>query len=198
MKRNKSICFSIIAILLGISLNVWAAEINANNISELIKNEGEFVTVTGIVESTYIPKSGKVRFLNLGPDYRTAFTVVIFTGDLDKFTSKIGEPTEYYKNKKIAVKGRIKLYQGKPEIIANSPDQISILSTKTSVSDENPNELLCFLKSELQGGVDLWKGNEEKKCVQRKFVYCYVDNSVSYPPLICIDKRDGSFLSFTD
>ncbi len=117
----------IIVYMFGIGRVGWAEEIDARNLNEIRQHEGEFTTVVGLVESTHIAKSGKVRFLNLGKDYREAFTVVIFTGDLSKFTSTIGEPTDYYMNKKIKVKGRIKIYKGKPEIIASSPEQITII-----------------------------------------------------------------------
>ena len=161
--KKCSICIASLVFIFGIILNAQSSEIKANDLNELIKNDGEFVTVTGLVESTLIAKSGKVRFLNLGKNYRTAFTVVIFTGDLDKFTSKIGEPTQYYKNKKITVNGRIKIYKGKPEIIANSPDQITIVSENKSSSSKNSDDYTCFRKSELQGGFDLWKGDKDEK-----------------------------------
>ena len=135
--KKCSICIASLVFIFGIILNAQSSEIKANDLNELIKNDGEFVTVTGLVESTLIAKSGKVRFLNLGKNYRTAFTVVIFTGDRDKFTSKIGEPTQYSKNKKITVNGRIKIYKGKPEIIANSPDQITIVSENKSSSKKH-------------------------------------------------------------
>jgi len=117
----------IFLLLIQLSALVWGAEIKATDVEAIKKSEGEFVSIIGDVYSTYKAPSGKVRFLNLGPDYRTAFTVVIFTSDLNKFISTVGEPTTYYKDKKVKVEGRIKLYKGKPEIIANSPDQIVII-----------------------------------------------------------------------
>jgi hypothetical protein len=113
--------------LLVTMTSAWGNELPAEDVQAIMLHEGEYASVIGTVVSTHIAKSGKVRFLNFGPDYRKAFTVVIFTSDLDKFMSKIGEPTKYYLNKKVKVDGRIKIYQEKPEIIANNPSQIEII-----------------------------------------------------------------------
>lgn len=126
-RRVLDILAIVILFLFYLTPPAWGTELSANDINVIKKHEGEFVTVTGNVYSTYKAPSGKVRFLNFGPDHRTAFTVVIFTSDLNKFTSVVGEPTEYYKDKKVKVEGRVKLYKGKPEIIANSPDQIAVI-----------------------------------------------------------------------
>jgi DNA/RNA endonuclease YhcR with UshA esterase domain len=56
---------------------------------------------------------------------RTAFTCVIFTGDLKNFET-VGEPTEYYLKKKVTVSGIVKIYEGRPEIILKNPSQIVI------------------------------------------------------------------------
>lgn len=60
------------------------------------------------------------------------------------------------------------------------------------------SDQVCFSKDKLQGGRHLWAGEATEKCIPRSAVYCYVDEKVNYPPLICIDKRDGSIVSFTD
>ncbi len=105
---------------------VSAQELSADNLDEIVKYEGEFVTIVGKVVSGHIAPSGKVRFLNFGADYKKAFTAVIFTGDLKNFEKMIGEPTSYYRNKNIKISGRISLYKGKPQIVLKSPEQISI------------------------------------------------------------------------
>ncbi len=124
MRINATGCLIVLFIFLT---PAWSAELPAEDIQLLMAHEGEYISVVGTVVTTHIGKSGKVRFLNFGPDYRKAFTVVIFTSDLNKFTSKIGEPTKYYANKKVKVDGRIKIYQKKPEIIVNDPSQIKII-----------------------------------------------------------------------
>lgn len=117
----------VIFFILQFSTIALGTDLNAKDVNTIKKFEGEFVSVTGLIYSTHTARSGKVRFLNFGPDYRTAFTVVIFTGDLNNFLSKVGDPTTYYNNMRVRVEGRVKMYRGKPEIIANSPDQITVI-----------------------------------------------------------------------
>ncbi|MCL5036456.1 MAG: hypothetical protein M1269_04975 [Chloroflexi bacterium] len=89
--------------------------------------EGQKVEVEGVIVDTHIAKSGKVRFLNFSQDWKNSFTVVIFTGDLDEFMKQVGEPTRYYLGKRVIVTGKIKVYQGRPEIIVKRPDKIKVL-----------------------------------------------------------------------
>jgi len=126
MKGTASIIVCCVIILAGIAPAV-ALDLPADDIQLIMMHEGEYASVIGTVVSTHIAKSGKVRFLNFGPDYRKAFTVVIFTSDLKKFMAKVGEPTQYYLRKKVKVSGQIKIYQNKPEIIAKDPSQIVVL-----------------------------------------------------------------------
>lgn len=81
-------------------------------------------TVQGKVINTY--KSPKCIFLNFGNDYRTDFTVVIFTNSLDSFYRKGIKPQDFYRGKTIRVSGRIRQYNG-PEIIVNDPSQIEVI-----------------------------------------------------------------------
>jgi len=89
---------------------------------EAHKYYGKIVTVEGRVVATY--NSGKACFLNFHKNWRRYFTAVIFASNFRKFSSA---PEEYYRNKKVRVKGLVKEYKGKPEIIVTSPTQIAIL-----------------------------------------------------------------------
>jgi len=82
-------------------------------------------SVRGRVIDTY--QSSKCTFLNFGNDYKTDFTIVIFKKSLGEFTKEGIDPVTYYKNKVVMATGRIKEYNG-PEIIANSPYQIEVIS----------------------------------------------------------------------
>jgi len=69
-------------------------------------------------------RSGKRNvFLNEKRDYKNGFTVWIPAGSISNFS---GDPVSTYGYKTIQVTGQIRMYQGHPEIIANSPDQISV------------------------------------------------------------------------
>lgn len=66
----------------------------------------------------------KVTFLNLGAAYpNSLLTIVIFSKDRNNFKKA---PEQLYADKNICVTGIIKEYQGKPEIIVSSPDEIKI------------------------------------------------------------------------
>ncbi|NIM05515.1 MAG: hypothetical protein GTN65_07840 [Armatimonadetes bacterium] len=82
---------------------------------------GEIKTVEGVVVATH--NSGKACFLNFHPDYRTHFTAVIFASDFHKFPAN---PEDHYLHKEVRVKGLVKEYRGKPEIILQTPNQIEI------------------------------------------------------------------------
>jgi micrococcal nuclease len=81
---------------------------------------------TKIVEGKIVASNntGKVCFLNFHRDWRRYFTAVIFASDFDKFPA---HPEGYYLNRQVRVKGLIKEYRGKPEIILKSPSQIELL-----------------------------------------------------------------------
>ena len=84
---------------------------------------GEMASVCGIVASTkyaFLSPSTST-FLNLNQPYpNQIFTVFIWGADRSKFTP----PPEGLKGSNICVRGIIKDYKGKPEIIATDPSQI--------------------------------------------------------------------------
>ncbi|MDP2741668.1 MAG: thermonuclease family protein [bacterium] len=84
---------------------------------------GKEVIVEGNIVSAY--KSGtNTVFLNFEKPYpNSCFTSVIFSSDQYKF---VQNPESYYSDKNVRIKGKIKEYQGKPEIILNDPLQIEI------------------------------------------------------------------------
>ncbi len=82
---------------------------------------GQSVTVEGIA-NVYTPATGKVTFVDLGGSGRSAaFSAVIFESDASKFST-----ISSYNGKKVDVSGTIQLYQGKPEIILKSADQLRL------------------------------------------------------------------------
>jgi len=83
---------------------------------------GQTVIVEGRVVDTH--NSGKVVFLNFDEDYRNTFTVVIFPEAWPLFSLP---PEEMYRGQLVRVSGQVKMYQGAPEIIVETPDAIRIL-----------------------------------------------------------------------
>ncbi len=83
---------------------------------------GQEVTVRGVIVHTY--DSGKVTFLNFDKDYHNTLTLVLFPSIYAEFPAK---PAQYFSNKEIEVIGRVKMYEGKPEIVIESSQQIKVL-----------------------------------------------------------------------
>ncbi|MHB8337937.1 MAG: hypothetical protein ACYDEE_11030 [Ignavibacteriaceae bacterium] len=87
-----------------------------------ISKKGENETVIGIDSQVYHSRGGKC-FLDIDGDYPdNTFTAVIFKSDVKKF-----KDIDKYEGKEIQVKGKIKEYNGKPEIILKSKSQIEII-----------------------------------------------------------------------
>lgn len=79
--------------------------------------------IEGKIASANRSKTNTV-FLNLEKSYpNQCFTSVIFSSDQYKF---VQNPEDYYLNKTVRIKGEIKEYERKPEIILKDPSQIEI------------------------------------------------------------------------
>lgn len=84
---------------------------------------GQEITVEGVVARTH--DTGKVTFLNFTNDWQGTFSIVIFASDYDKFPRP---PVELYRDQLIRASGRIKEYQGAPEMVIESPAEIAIIA----------------------------------------------------------------------
>lgn len=84
---------------------------------------GKNITVYGVASQVYHSRGGTC-FIDMNGDYPdNVFTAVIFKSDLKKF-----KDIDKYEGKIIDVKGKIKGYEGKPEIILKSEKQIKIIT----------------------------------------------------------------------
>ena len=95
---------------------------NCLSAKETWNHIGETACVEFTVESPYQSGKGNV-FLNEKKDYKNGFTVYIPSSSVSGFS---GNPVSLYGYKTIQVTGLLRMYQGHPEIIANSPDQINV------------------------------------------------------------------------
>ena len=87
---------------------------------EAAKHVGETATVTDRVDGFHQSGKGNI-FLNMGGKYANqAFTAFIPSASAGQFPQP-----QQYEGRTVAVSGKITLYRGKPEIIINSPSQIS-------------------------------------------------------------------------
>ena len=90
---------------------------------------GQEVTVEGKVMRSY--DSGKVTFLNFDKDYRNTLTIVMFPSIYDKFPEK---PAVYFDGHRIQVHGKVKMYEGAPEIVVTDSAQIEMLDDVASAA----------------------------------------------------------------
>ena len=88
--------------------------------TEVAGHIGEYASVKGTVVKIVTSKTN-TTFFDYCYDYRNCpFSAVIFSSAKSRF-SDLGQ----YQGQKITVKGQIKSYQGKAEIILNDPSQIT-------------------------------------------------------------------------
>lgn len=97
-----------------------AVSIGTIDYTEAGKHIGETASVQGKLLKVYTAKSG-VTFLDFCANYKTCpFTAVIFADDLKNFPD-----LESYEGQTVTLTGKISSYQGKAEIILDSPSQLS-------------------------------------------------------------------------
>lgn len=92
---------------------------------------GQNKIVQGLIVKTY--NSGKACFLDFKLDYQNGFVGVIFASAFPAFPPS---PQNYYMNKEVRISGQVTQYEGHPQIIINSPNQIEV--SKDSVSSVSP------------------------------------------------------------
>jgi len=88
---------------------------------QALKYVGTVATVTGKVFNVHRTK--QAVFINFGPDWRRAFTAVIFKDSLGGFKAA-GIDVKRYKGRSISVTGKIRLYGERAEIIISRPSQV--------------------------------------------------------------------------
>jgi len=88
--------------------------------ADAAKHVGETATITDRVDGIHQSGKGNI-FLKMGGKYpNQAFTAFIPSSSAGQFSQP-----QQYEERTVAVSGKITLYKGKPEIIVNSPSQIS-------------------------------------------------------------------------
>ena len=120
--------FALVTVLLVSQLlsSISYAQENSITASDAAKHIGEVQTVCGVVASSKFASRSKKQptFINLDQPFpNQIFTIVIWGSDRGKFPEP---PEDYYMGKKVCVKGMIKAYKGKPEVIVSDPSQITV------------------------------------------------------------------------
>lgn len=89
---------------------------------EAEKHEGNAVTIEGIIAATH--NSGKACFLNFDKNYKRTLTLVIFQ---KRFAAFPPNPERHYKGKTVQVTGVVTRHGGRPEIVLERPEQITVI-----------------------------------------------------------------------
>ncbi|HEX8044135.1 thermonuclease family protein [Candidatus Deferrimicrobium sp.] len=82
----------------------------------------EEIVVEGTIVRTHRAKS--VMYLNFHPNWKRYLTLVIFVKDLPLFP---GNPEMAYKGKKVRVRGEVKVYKDRLEMVVRSPEDITVV-----------------------------------------------------------------------
>ena len=86
------------------------------------RHQGEEIVVEGTIVRTHRAK--KVMYLNFHANWKRYLTLVIFVKDLPLFP---GDPETAYKGRKVRVRGEVKLYKDRPEMVVRSPGDITVV-----------------------------------------------------------------------
>lgn len=86
----------------------------------------EFVGRSITVEGTVLraKRSGRTVFLNFHGNWKRYLTVVLFTG---RVAGLPADPVSFYGGRKIRVRGEVRRYKDRPEIVVESADDIRIV-----------------------------------------------------------------------
>ena len=126
--------FIILGLILTLNLPALAfiefknPSVDAENLVQLVNFTSKHVKITGTICSSEISDNSKVIFLNFGKNFNTSLSAVIYDFDVHSFIKAgIDNPQAYFENKKVVLEGVIRIANGKPEIVINSPKQIKIV-----------------------------------------------------------------------
>jgi len=89
---------------------------------EAHRHEGEEIVVEGTIVRTH--RAEKVMYLNFHANWKRYLTLVILVKDLPLFPA---DPEKTYKGKKVRVRGEVKLYKDRPEMVVRDPGNIKIV-----------------------------------------------------------------------
>jgi endonuclease YncB( thermonuclease family) len=89
---------------------------------EAHRHQGEEIVVEGTIVRTH--RAEKVIYLNFHANWKRYLTLVIHVKDLPLFP---GNPETVYKGKKVRVRGEVKLYKDRLEMVVRDPSAITVV-----------------------------------------------------------------------
>ncbi len=138
MKRSLITILMIMAQLFLISNASNVNVLDAKNPIGIMANVSKYAVIKGIVSGVDVSERSKVIFLNFGNNYNTSFSAVIYENKLPAFImAGVNDPVDYYKNKTVKLEGFVRMINGKPEMVIESPSQIKIIDKNIKLSSLN-------------------------------------------------------------
>ena len=89
---------------------------------EALRHPGEEIVVEGTIVRTH--RSETMLYLNFHPNWKRYLTLVIHGKDLPFFPA---DPEKAYRGKKVRVRGEVKLYKDRPEMVVRNPSDITVV-----------------------------------------------------------------------
>jgi len=89
---------------------------------EAHRYQGEEIVVEGTIVRTH--RAEKVMYLNFHPNWKRYLTLVIHVKDLPHFPA---DPEKAYRGRKVRVRGEVKLYKDRPEMVVRDPANIIVV-----------------------------------------------------------------------
>lgn len=102
------------------------APYKTSDVAKLKKLDGETITVSGKVMSTYKPEKGTMVILNFGKDHDKCFKVVLEESKKTKLQKGLAGIAKEFEGKVVVVEGTISLYEGLPQMKLDDPHHIRI------------------------------------------------------------------------
>lgn len=113
-------------LLVFLTANGFAQDevVDATDLDAIRAKVGMDATVEGLVRDIGTTKDSSITFVNIGMPKKGGFVALVFQKDYAAFPDGF----DRYRNQKVRVKGRVKLYRSEtPQIILTSSDQIEIV-----------------------------------------------------------------------
>ncbi|MFI5162587.1 MAG: hypothetical protein ACHQHN_15015 [Sphingobacteriales bacterium] len=128
----KNLFIAALSILMFCSIASAQTKIAAKDAS---KHIGDTVTISDKIYSTKLIENTNMVLLDMGGSHpKQLLTIVIKGEDRNKFSNK---PEEYYKGRNVNVTGVLINYNGKPEIIISSPENLKVELVDNIVPQKN-------------------------------------------------------------
>jgi DNA/RNA endonuclease YhcR with UshA esterase domain len=134
---KRTVCLLVLAVLACGSLRAddapatqpatQPAVIPVTDTAAIRAKNGQTITIEGVIESAKWSGSGKVMNVRF-KDVKDGVSVAVFQKNKDKFDAAFGGDTaKKFTGAKVQVTGALKDFKGRPEIVIENPEQVTIV-----------------------------------------------------------------------